>query len=233
MSVVNVEPKRLTNILGELNYGIMEQPEKAFVLNQKDKPKKKTRKTRALIEHPSGVKLEENVHTWARMGERDEQILSDHWDLVDHPTWLESKSREYLQGPYRRLLMEVQDSINRAFSRTGQGSVAILAIGMNLIRLKRNLVVLTAKKSERKWGDRRGKIEVLKQYRCSEYLFDTNPDIRKTVLGVIMGEIEDTEELIRKTAKQYGIEIPISTYYDKFPASEFEAAAKAFLEGEK
>lgn len=165
----------------------------------------------------------------AKLGEKDDIIDSDRWELVDSAEWLETEAQGYSARAYRSLKEDIQGCLEKAFSYSRHGTIAVLAIGLQLTRLKRNYRCLVSKKHEREWGERRRKIAVLKKYGVSEFLFDQHSDIRVCILGVLEGEIRETETSMRKVAKQFGIEIPVNPQDEfDFHTSQFESKIAEF-----
>jgi hypothetical protein len=164
----------------------------------------------------SGVKLDAPIYSQPKSYEKEELSVSDKWQLVDTPSWLTSEAQSIANSRYRRICDDIQEAINKSFSQSGCGTIAVLAIGIVLKRLKLNLKILNTKINERAWGDKKRKISILENYGCTEYIFDNYEQRREQILQVLMGEIRENEKLMRETAKDFGIEIPLQPQYDFF-----------------
>jgi hypothetical protein len=179
----------------------------------------------------SGIKLEPDLFTKAKIGEKHEVIDSDKWHLVDSPQWLQAEAKNLTQSTYREVSSNIQAIINKAFSHSRNGTVAVLALGISLTNLKRELALLLKDPKTYEWGERREKIRVLKEYDSSEFKFDRNQDERRVVLGVVRAHIKRKETLMRKIAKEFGIEIPLDPQFTFFDdAGEFQTKIEKFLQ---
>jgi hypothetical protein len=167
------------------------------------------------------------------MGAKEVVHSSNKWDLVSNPQWLKSQATDYKRRVYRDTSNSIQDILQKSFNHTSVGVVAVLALGMVLVNLKEHWRILHTETGERAFGDRRAKIRILKSYNLSEYLFDHHPEQAQLLLSFLKNHIERTEKLMRETAKEFGIEIPIQAQFTFFDENDsFEEKLHKFM-GEK
>jgi hypothetical protein len=180
--------------------------------------------------HRSKIRLEKDVVRQRKQYEKEEILSSDKWDLVDHPSWLQSEANKYSSSAYRELLNKVGTAINEAFSYSRMGVIAVLAVGICLQDLKKQYRVLQSEKNKRQWGEKRDRAAILKRYRLTEYLFDNHPDIRQNLLYFIQARIEYKEHLMRKIAEEFEVQIPLDPQFRLFDdISEFSEKLNKFV----
>lgn len=180
--------------------------------------------------HPSKIKIEDTVFMQRKAYEKEEISSSSKWDLVDHPSWLEREAAKYAATAYRELLNKVNAAVNEAFSYSRSGIIAVLAVGIALQDLKKQLRILQSEPHKRQWGEKRDRAAILKRYRLTEYIFDHHIEIRQNLLYFIQARIEYKEHLMRKIAEHFEVQIPTDPQFRLFDdVSDFSEKLNKFV----
>lgn len=180
--------------------------------------------------HPSKIKIEDTVFMQRKAYEKEEITSSSKWDLVDHPSWLEREAAKYAATAYRELLNKMNVAVNEAFSYSRSGVIAVLAVGIALQDLKKQLRILQSEPHKRQWGEKRDRAAILKRYRLTEYIFDHHIEIRQNLLYFIKARIEYKEHLMRKIAEHFEVQIPTDPQFRLFDdVSDFSEKLNKFV----
>jgi hypothetical protein len=180
--------------------------------------------------HRSKIRLDKDVVIQRKQYEKEEILSSDKWDLVDHPSWLEREAAKYAASAYRELLNKVNSAVNEAFSYSRSGIIAVLAVGIALQDLKKQYRILESEPHKRQWGEKRDRAAILKRYRLTEYIFDHHAEIRQNLLYFIKARIEYKENLMRKIAEHFEVQIPTDPQFRLFDdISDFSEKLNKFV----